>query len=43
MFESHSALFQSSAVYKPFHYPWAVDVTREHEKMRPTINYRRSR
>lgn len=33
MFESHSALFQSSAVYKPFHYPWAVDVTREHEKM----------
>lgn len=28
-----SALFQTSAIYKPFHFPWAVDITREHEKM----------
>jgi ribonucleotide reductase beta subunit family protein with ferritin-like domain/glutaredoxin len=33
MITSNSKLFQASAVYKPFSYPWAVDVTREHEKM----------
>jgi glutaredoxin 3 len=33
MITSKSKLFQSSAVYKPFAYPWAVDVTVEHEKM----------
>lgn len=27
-----SNLFKASLTYKPFHYPWAVDLTRQHER-----------
>ena len=28
-----SALFRSSLLYKPFHYPWAVDIAKKHEQV----------
>jgi len=31
--ESSSRLFRTSEAYRPFYYPWAVDLTVEHERM----------
>lgn len=33
MYLSNSSLFKQSLVYKPFHFPWAVEANVEHEKL----------